>query len=91
MLNDFKKILILAPHVDDGELGCGGSIIRFLEEGKEVYYMAFSTAQTSLRPNLPDNILEIEVQKATKVLGISPKNLIIHKLFYKFFIKLIII
>ncbi len=31
-----KKILILAPHTDDGELGCGGTISKF--NNKEVIY-----------------------------------------------------
>ena len=31
-----KKVLVLAPHTDDGELGCGGTVARLLEEGCEV-------------------------------------------------------
>ena len=27
----FERILVLSPHTDDGELGCGGSIARFVE------------------------------------------------------------
>jgi len=72
-----ERILVLAPHTDDGELGCGGAIARFIEEGKDVYYVAFSIARTSVSPEFPDNILEIEVQAATKVLGIPEENLII--------------
>lgn len=72
----FNSILILAPHTDDGEIGCGGSIARFIEKGKRVYYAAFSTAQTSVRSDLQENILEIEVKKAIKVLGIPQENLI---------------
>ena len=45
MKNNIEIILILAPHTDDGELGCGGSISRFIEEGKNVFYAAFSTAE----------------------------------------------
>ncbi len=78
MFNNFKKILVLAPHTDDGELGCGGSIAKFLEEGKEIYYIVFSTAQTSVKKGFSKNILEIEVKKATSILGISPENLIIY-------------
>lgn len=77
-MNDFKKILVLAPHVDDGELGCGGTIARFISEGKEVYYMTFSTAQASVRPEFPKNILEKEVKEATKMLGIPPEKLIVY-------------
>ena len=71
MKNNGQKILILAPHTDDGELGCGGSITRFIEEGKNVFYAAFSTAEESVDPKLPSNILEIEVKAATKKLGIK--------------------
>ncbi len=74
---DSNNILVLAPHTDDGELGCGGSIAKYLEEGKNVYYAAFSTAKESLPEELPDNTLEKEVKEATKRLGIPEENLII--------------
>ena len=78
MKDNIQKILILAPHTDDGELGCGGSIARFIEEGKNVFYAAFSTAEKSVDPKLPNNILEIEVKAATKKLGIKRENLFIY-------------
>ena len=74
-----QKVLVLAPHTDDGEFGCGGSIGKFLEEGKEIYYVAFSTAEESVSEGFPKNILGIEVAEATKVLGIPPANLIVYK------------
>jgi len=37
-----KTILILAPHTDDGELGCGGTISKKIELGYEIHYVAFS-------------------------------------------------
>lgn len=72
-----KKILVLAPHTDDGELGCGGSIARFCAQGKEVYYAAFCLCSKSLPDNLPANTLELECKKATAVLGIPASNLIL--------------
>ena len=78
MKNNIRNILVLAPHTDDGELGCGGSIVRFIEEGHDVYYAAFSTAEESVNPGLPPNILEIEVKKATRKLGIRKDNLFIY-------------
>ena len=78
MKNNIEKILILAPHTDDGELGCGGSIARFIKEGKKVFYAAFSTAEESVDPELPNNILETEVKAATKKLGIKRENLFIY-------------
>jgi LmbE family N-acetylglucosaminyl deacetylase len=74
---DPKKILVLAPHTDDGELGCGGSIARFCAEGREVYYAAFCLCSKSLPNNLPSNTLELECRKATAILGIPASNLIL--------------
>ncbi len=75
---DFKRVIVLAPHTDDGEIGCGGTIARFIEEGRKVYYVAFSAAQKSLTQEFPSDILKDEVRKATQVLGISKDNLIIY-------------
>lgn len=75
---NFENIIILAPHTDDGEFGCGGTITKFLERGSNVYYIAFSTAKKSVPQGLPQDILEKEVKIATKRLGIKPENLIIY-------------
>ena len=72
-----KRILILAPHTDDGELGCGGTIARYLEETPDVFYLAASTCRRSLPKDWPVDALETEVKNATKVLGIAEKNLIL--------------
>ena len=72
-----KKILILAPHTDDGELGAGGTIVKLLQQGNEVYYAAFSTAEQSVKEGFPKDILKTEVRSATKVLGIREENLLI--------------
>ena len=73
-----KKILILAPHTDDGELGCGATIAKAIEAKAEVYYAAFSTAEPSVPKGFPKNRLEVEVRKATKKLGISEDKLIVY-------------
>lgn len=72
-----KKILILAPHTDDGEFGCGGAIHKFTSEGHEVYYVAFSSCQKSVPEGYPKDILIKEVKKATQRLGVKPENLIL--------------
>ena len=64
----------MAPHVDDGEMGCGGSIARFIEEGSEVYYAGFSTCGDSLPEGFPEGTLRKELMEATKVLGIDEDN-----------------
>ena len=57
-----NKILILAPHTDDGELGCGGSIAKLCDQGAEVYYMVFSICTNSLPKGLAPNTLSLEVK-----------------------------
>jgi LmbE family N-acetylglucosaminyl deacetylase len=74
---DYKRVLILAPHTDDGEFGCGGTIHKMVSSGADVYYAAFSACQQSVLPDFPSDILITEVKKATEVLGIKPSNLIL--------------
>jgi LmbE family N-acetylglucosaminyl deacetylase len=66
-----KKILIISPHTDDGELGCGGTIAKLIEEGNEVEYVALSCCEKSVPPQYPRDILSREVKAATKILGIK--------------------
>lgn len=79
MNHDFTRILALSPHTGDVELGAGGAVARWIEEGKEIFYVAFSIAEKSVPESFPKDILEHEVKQATKVLGIAGDNLIIHK------------
>jgi LmbE family N-acetylglucosaminyl deacetylase len=73
----FDRILVLAPHTDDGEFGCGGTIARWIEEGKQVFYVAFSAAEKSVPSAYPSDVLRTEVKQATRILGIPPSNLTI--------------
>ena len=78
MLTKFKVVYILAPHTDDGELGAGGTISKLIENGANVYYFAFSTAETSVPDGFPKDILKTEVISATARLGIKKENVIIY-------------
>lgn len=71
-----QRVLILAPHTDDGELGCGASVARFCREGREVFYAAFSLCTRSLPEGMAPDTLAIEVRNATRVLGLKEENLI---------------
>jgi LmbE family N-acetylglucosaminyl deacetylase len=77
-ITKFSKVLILAPHTDDGELGAGGTIGKLIDSGISVYYAAFSTAEQSVPAGFPKDILKTEVRNATKKLGISEQNLLIY-------------
>jgi LmbE family N-acetylglucosaminyl deacetylase len=70
MFNCKSSILILAPHVDDGELGCGGTIARLCREGYNVHYVAFCSCDETLQAGFPPGTLREEVMRATRILGI---------------------
>jgi LmbE family N-acetylglucosaminyl deacetylase len=77
-MKNHSPVLVLAPHTDDGELGCGGLISSYIERGIDVYYVAFSNAHISLPPEYPKDTLIQEVSAATRVLGIPSKNLFLY-------------
>lgn len=65
------KILVLSPHTDDGELGCGGAIARWVKEGNEVYYAFFSDCET-------EGIIK-ECYGALGVLGVKADRILPHQ------------
>ena len=78
MIDGGRRALVLAPHTDDGEFGCGGTMARLVEAGAEVHYVAFSTASRSLPPGFPADTLAHEVRASTARLGIDPSRLTVH-------------
>ena len=78
MLSAVKRALVLAPHTDDGEFGCGGTMARLVEDGVDVRYVAFSIATKSLPEGFPPDTLASEVREATAELGIAEGNLDVH-------------
>lgn len=74
-----NKILLLSPHTDDGELGCGGTVAKLIEQGKEVFYVAFSACEQSVLSQFPKDILITEVKAATSTLGIPEDHLILKR------------
>jgi len=78
VLTGLERALVLAPHTDDGEFGCGGSMARLVEAGCEVRYVAFSIATRSLPEGFPPDTLAREVREATAELGIPESNLTVH-------------
>lgn len=80
-----KHILVLAPHPDDETLGCGGTIVRKLEEGNEVFVVFMTDGRHALS-NLgitenptPSDMKEIRMEEAiaaAKILGLKQENLI---------------
>jgi len=77
-MKEINRVLILSPHTDDAELGCGGSICRLLEERKEIYWVVFSTAEDSLPANLKPDTLVKEFTQVIKHLGLKKENYMIN-------------
>jgi LmbE family N-acetylglucosaminyl deacetylase len=69
-----KNVLILSPHADDAELGCGGLITKLIDEKENILWIVFSTAGESLLNGLPKDTLKKEFINVTKELNINDKN-----------------
>ncbi len=70
---------MLAPHTDDGELGCGGTISAVCSNGSTVFYIAFSSCEDSVPVMYPRDILRKEVIEATGRLGVMKENVFIEE------------
>jgi LmbE family N-acetylglucosaminyl deacetylase len=68
-----KNVLILSPHTDDAELGCGGTIAKFIEDGYKIRWIVFSTAKESNSSYLSSSldILETEFKDSMKKLSLE--------------------
>jgi LmbE family N-acetylglucosaminyl deacetylase len=77
VLESKRRILVLGPHTDDGELGCGGLMAKRTELGHDVIYAVFSSCQRSVPEGLPPDILQREVRRAVEVLGMNPERQLI--------------
>jgi LmbE family N-acetylglucosaminyl deacetylase len=78
VIEAWQRVLVLAPHTDDGEFGCGGTMARLVAAGAEVHYHAFSIATRSLPDGFAPDTLAREVREATAELGISDEQLVVH-------------
>jgi LmbE family N-acetylglucosaminyl deacetylase len=78
VITAWKRVLVLAPHTDDGEFGCGATLARLVDGGTDVRYVAFSIATRSLPEGFPPDTLAREVREATAELGIPEAQLDVH-------------
>jgi LmbE family N-acetylglucosaminyl deacetylase len=73
-LNSNAKILLLAPHTDDIEIGAGAFVSKAVKKGAQVCYVAFSDCCESLPEGFGKETLRNECLAATALLGIPPDN-----------------
>ncbi len=72
MKNINKKILVIVAHADDETLGCGGTILKHINNGDSVHVM-FMTKGISARINNKENAEEVRtasMKKAMLTLGV---------------------
>ena len=71
------NVLVLAPHTDDAELGCGGTIARLVRSGHRVITVAFSAAEDSVPKGFPRDVLRTENRNAAQKLGVKPEDALV--------------
>jgi LmbE family N-acetylglucosaminyl deacetylase len=69
------NILILSPHTDDAELGCGGTISRLIREGHTVSVAVFSLCDDSLPAGFQPGTLRRECTNSLTSLGVLEENI----------------
>jgi LmbE family N-acetylglucosaminyl deacetylase len=81
-----KRIIVFSPHPDDETLGCGGTIVKKLGEGYDVYVVLVTDGRHShdhtfgINDPTPREIKTIrkqEFRNAMRILGVAEKNLIL--------------
>jgi LmbE family N-acetylglucosaminyl deacetylase len=76
--DDLSPLLVIGPHTDDAELGCGAAIARLVHLGVDVFVAALSTAEASLPPGSAPDRLREEFQAAAPALGIPADHLFVY-------------
>ena len=71
-----ERVLVVTPHPDDAEIGCGGTVAKWISEGSEVFYVLCTNGDkgTSDPDMTTDRLAEIrerEQQDAADYLGVS--------------------
>lgn len=79
-----QRILVVMAHPDDAELGCGGTIARWVKEGREVRYVICTNGDKGskdieLSPHRLAEMREEEQLKAAKVLGVEHVTFLRHR------------
>lgn len=71
MLKTASDLMIIAPHPDDLEIACGGTVSKMASMGKSVIAVDLSRGEMSSRGTI--EIRSQETKKASKILGIKAR------------------
>ena len=72
------NVLVLSPHTDDAELGCGATISRLVREGHRVSVAVFSVCDDSLPAGFALGTLRTECINSLTTLGVLEENIIFY-------------
>jgi len=67
------RILVVAPHPDDAELGMGGTIARLVTAGHDVLVVDATDGEPT--PHGSPQMRALETARATEILGVRRRNL----------------
>jgi LmbE family N-acetylglucosaminyl deacetylase len=79
-----QRALIVMAHPDDGEFSCGGSIARWVAEGRDVYYCLVTDGQvgdagdTEITSERLAQVRQREAQAAADALGVKHPVIFLH-------------
>ena len=73
-----KNVLVLAPHTDDMEFGCGGTIKRLSDEGSKISVLVFSSCEQSLPQGISVDDIRNEQICASRLIGICEDQIMIY-------------
>ncbi len=70
------RILVIVAHPDDAEFGCGGSVARWVAEGRDVHYCILTNGNRgsddpAMTPERLAAIREAEQRAAARTLGVA--------------------
>lgn len=51
------KIVVFAPHPDDEIFGCGGSILKWMDEGNDVHIVYVTDNRGRVRWGMRENLI----------------------------------
>jgi N-acetylglucosamine malate deacetylase 1 len=66
-----NKVLVIAPHLDDEVLGCGGTIARYVAHGDEVHILVITYGDPEIYPPEEELQTRQELKAAHEILGTS--------------------
>ena len=65
-------VLVFGAHPDDVELGCGGTVIKLVEQGKKVGIIDLTKGELGTRGTTQSR--RVECENATKILGVAVRE-----------------